>query len=147
MRARISTINIDCSSTTLQWKSYSFSVFIKIMIIAQLKMSTNSVAVLASTSEHIQIKKDISMKEENLSQDFYASLLCKTEDSDNEDWENPQVLSDQVKAVYQVELASRKKLQLVGIIALLLASKYEMFSPNIEDFIYITDNGYTSSQI
>lgn len=43
---------------------------------------------------------------------------------------------------------SRKKLQLVGITALLLASKYEeMFSPNIEDFVYITDNAYTSIQI
>lgn len=31
---------------------------------------------------------------------------------------------------------------------MLLASKYEeMFSPNIEDFVYITDNAYTSSQI
>lgn len=47
----------------------------------------------------------------------------------------------------QVELASCKKLQLVGIIALLLASKYEMFSPNIEDFFYFTDDAYTSSQI
>ncbi|XP_025328427.3 G2/mitotic-specific cyclin-B2 isoform X2 [Canis lupus dingo] len=48
----------------------------------------------------------------------------------------------------QVQLVSRKKLQLVGITALLLASKYEeMFSPNIEDFVYITDNAYTSSQI
>lgn len=47
----------------------------------------------------------------------------------------------------QVELASCQKLQLVGIIALLLASKYEMFSPNIEDFFYFTDDAYTSSQI
>uniref|UniRef100_A0A2K5BZT7 Cyclin-like domain-containing protein n=1 Tax=Aotus nancymaae TaxID=37293 RepID=A0A2K5BZT7_AOTNA len=44
----------------------------------------------------------------------------------------------------QVQPVSRKKLQLVGITALLLASKYEeMFSPNIEDFVYITDNAYT----
>ena len=50
--------------------------------------------------------------------------------------------------VLQVQLVSRRKLQAVGITALLLASKYEeMFSPNIEDFIYITDNAYTSSQI
>uniref|UniRef100_A0A2K6LRE3 Cyclin-like domain-containing protein n=1 Tax=Rhinopithecus bieti TaxID=61621 RepID=A0A2K6LRE3_RHIBE len=48
----------------------------------------------------------------------------------------------------QVQPVSWKKLQLVGITALLLASKYEeMFSPNIEDFVYITDNAYTSSQI
>uniref|UniRef100_A0A2I3SAI5 Cyclin B2 n=1 Tax=Pan troglodytes TaxID=9598 RepID=A0A2I3SAI5_PANTR len=39
---------------------------------------------------------------------------------------------------------SQRKLQLVWITALLLASKYEeMFSPNIERFVYITDNAYT----
>ncbi|MBZ3890094.1 G2/mitotic-specific cyclin-B2 [Sciurus carolinensis] len=138
---------------------------------------------------------------------FSDTLLCKTEDIDNEDRENPQLCSDYVKDIYQylrqlevlqsinphfldgrdingrmrailvdwlvqvhckfrllqetmymciavmdrflqVQPVSRKKLQLVGITALLLASKYEeMFSPNIEDFVYITDNAYTSSQI
>nr|KAF6499360.1 cyclin B2 [Molossus molossus] len=135
--------------------------------------------------------EDISMKEENLCQAFSDALLCKIEDIDNEDWENPQLCSDYVKDIYQylrqlevlqtinphfldgrvhskfrllqetlymciaimdrflqVQPVSRKKLQLVGITALLLASKYEeMFSPNIEDFVYITDNAYTSSHI
>lgn len=151
--------------------------------------------------------QDISMKEENLCQAFSDALLCKIEDIDTEDWENPQLCSDYVKDIYQylrqlevlqsinphfldgrdingrmrailvdwlvqvhskfrllqetlymcvavmdrylqVQPVSRKKLQLVGITALLLASKYEeMFSPNIEDFVYITDNAYTSSQI
>ncbi|KAB0402763.1 hypothetical protein E2I00_001192, partial [Balaenoptera physalus] len=138
---------------------------------------------------------DISMKEENLCQAFSDALLCKIEDIDTEDWENPQLCSDYVlqsinphfldgrdingrmrailvdwlvqvhskfrllqETLYmcvaimdrflQVQPVSRKKLQLVGITALLLASKYEeMFSPNIEDFVYITDNAYTSSQI
>uniref|UniRef100_A0A8C5L8J4 Cyclin B2 n=1 Tax=Jaculus jaculus TaxID=51337 RepID=A0A8C5L8J4_JACJA len=151
--------------------------------------------------------EDVSMKEENLCQAFSDALLCKVEDIDNEDWENPQLCSDYVKDIYQylrqlevlqsitprflegrdingrmrailvdwlvqvhskfrllqetlymcvaimdrflqVQPVSRKKLQLVGITALLLASKYEeMFSPNIEDFVYITDNAYTSPQI
>ncbi|XP_061203498.1 G2/mitotic-specific cyclin-B2 [Neopsephotus bourkii] len=42
----------------------------------------------------------------------------------------------------------RKSLQLVGVTAMLLASKYEeMFSPDIGDFVYITDNTYTSNEI
>ncbi|NWU35087.1 CCNB2 protein, partial [Hylia prasina] len=42
----------------------------------------------------------------------------------------------------------RKKLQLVGVTALLLASKYEeIFCPDIADFVYITDNAYTSNEI
>ncbi|NXF29437.1 CCNB2 protein, partial [Nyctibius bracteatus] len=43
---------------------------------------------------------------------------------------------------------ARKRLQLVGVTALLLASKYEeMLSPDIADFVYITDNAYTSNEV
>ncbi|NXM54721.1 CCNB2 protein, partial [Illadopsis cleaveri] len=42
----------------------------------------------------------------------------------------------------------RKKLQLVGVTALLVAAKYEeIMSPDIADFVYITDNAYTSNEI
>ncbi|KAM3924446.1 G2/mitotic-specific cyclin-B2-like [Leptodactylus fuscus] len=48
----------------------------------------------------------------------------------------------------QVQPISRGKLQLVGVTALLLASKYEeMYTPEVADFVYITDNAYTASQI
>ncbi|XP_073443058.1 G2/mitotic-specific cyclin-B2-like isoform X1 [Dendrobates tinctorius] len=48
----------------------------------------------------------------------------------------------------QVQPITRGKLQLVGVTALLLASKYEeMYSPEISDFVYITDNAYTASQV
>lgn len=43
---------------------------------------------------------------------------------------------------------NRKMLQLVGVTAMFLASKYEeMYAPEIGDFVYITDNAYTASQI
>lgn len=41
------------------------------------------------------------MKEENLCQAFSDALLCKIEDIDTEDWENPQLCSDYVKDIYQ----------------------------------------------
>ncbi|NWZ64769.1 CCNB2 protein, partial [Acrocephalus arundinaceus] len=42
----------------------------------------------------------------------------------------------------------RKKLQLVGVTALLIASKYEeILCPDIADFVYITDNAYTTYEI
>ncbi|XP_072752052.1 G2/mitotic-specific cyclin-B [Anoplolepis gracilipes] len=42
----------------------------------------------------------------------------------------------------------RKQLQLVGVAAMFLASKYEeMYSPDISDFVYITDQAYTKSNI
>lgn len=43
---------------------------------------------------------------------------------------------------------SRKNLQLVGVAALFVASKYEeLYPPEIQDFVYITDNTYTKEQI
>ncbi|XP_067827594.1 G2/mitotic-specific cyclin-B2 [Heptranchias perlo] len=48
----------------------------------------------------------------------------------------------------QNQPVSRKKLQLVAVTAMLLASKYEeMYPPAIGDFVYITDNAYTKTQI
>ncbi|NWX14163.1 CCNB2 protein, partial [Aegotheles bennettii] len=43
---------------------------------------------------------------------------------------------------------ARKRLQLVGITSMLIASKYEeMFSPDVSDFVYLTDNIYTSAEV
>lgn len=48
----------------------------------------------------------------------------------------------------QQKSVSRNKLQLVGVTAMLLASKYEeMFAPEVADFVYITDNAYTKAEI
>lgn len=48
----------------------------------------------------------------------------------------------------QAQPVSRRKLQLVGVTAMLLASKYEeMYVPEVGDFAYITDNAFTKPQI
>ena len=48
----------------------------------------------------------------------------------------------------QMTMPPRNQLQLVGVTAMLLASKYEeIYAPEIEDFVFITDNTYTASQI
>lgn len=42
----------------------------------------------------------------------------------------------------------RKKLQLVGMTAMLLACKYEEVSvPIVEDFVLISDNAYTRKEV
>lgn len=42
----------------------------------------------------------------------------------------------------------KSKLQLVGVTAMLLASKYEeMYAPEIRDFVFITDDTYSSEEI
>ncbi|XP_030650014.1 G2/mitotic-specific cyclin-B2 [Chanos chanos] len=48
----------------------------------------------------------------------------------------------------QVQPVSRGKLQLVGVTAMVIASKYEeMYVPELGDFVYITDNAFTKAQI
>lgn len=48
----------------------------------------------------------------------------------------------------QLQEVSKNKLQLVGVTAMLLASKYEeMYAPEINDFVYITDNAYSKTTI
>lgn len=43
---------------------------------------------------------------------------------------------------------NRNKLQLVGVTAMLIASKYEeIYPPIVSDFVYITDNAYTKEEI
>ena len=43
---------------------------------------------------------------------------------------------------------SRVKLQLVGVTAMFIASKYEeIYPPELKDFVYITDNAYVKSEV
>ncbi|KAK0168695.1 hypothetical protein PV327_002471 [Microctonus hyperodae] len=47
-----------------------------------------------------------------------------------------------------VKTTTKKRLQLVGVTAMFIASKYEeMYAPDISDFVYITDNAYDKHQI
>uniref|UniRef100_A0A4W3KFR7 Cyclin B1 n=1 Tax=Callorhinchus milii TaxID=7868 RepID=A0A4W3KFR7_CALMI len=48
----------------------------------------------------------------------------------------------------QNNLVTAKRLQLVGVTAMLVASKYEeMYPPEIGDFVFVTDNSYTGVQV
>lgn len=47
-----------------------------------------------------------------------------------------------------LKLISRNKLQLVGVTALMLGSKYEdIYSPEVQDFVWVTDKSYTKDEI
>lgn len=46
------------------------------------------------------------------------------------------------------EQVARGRLQLAGVTAMFIASKYEeIYAPELRDFVYITDNAYTGKQI
>jgi G2/mitotic-specific cyclin-B, other len=48
----------------------------------------------------------------------------------------------------EVKAVSRKHLQLVGVTAMLIASKYEeIWAPEVRDFVYISDRAYNRDQI
>lgn len=48
----------------------------------------------------------------------------------------------------QVQEVSKSKLQLVGVTAMLVASKYEeMYAPEVKDFVYITEEAFSSAEI
>ncbi len=48
----------------------------------------------------------------------------------------------------QAEKVEKSKLQLVGVTAMLIASKYEeMYAPEVRDFVFITDDTYSSDDI
>ena len=48
----------------------------------------------------------------------------------------------------KVRMTTRKYLQLVGVGAMFIASKYEeTFAPEVGDFVYICDHAYTKDEI
>jgi len=43
---------------------------------------------------------------------------------------------------------NRKRLQLVGVTSMFIASKYEeIYAPEVKDFAYVTDSAYTKQEI
>ncbi|XP_065844306.1 G2/mitotic-specific cyclin-B-like [Oscarella lobularis] len=47
-----------------------------------------------------------------------------------------------------VQAVAKNRLQLVGVTAMLVASKYEeIYAPELRDFVFIVDNAYTAAQI
>ncbi|KPP70514.1 G2/mitotic-specific cyclin-B2-like [Scleropages formosus] len=53
-----------------------------------------------------------------------------------------------VNWLIQVQPVSQHQLQLVGVTAMLIASKYEeMYAPEVADFVYISDNAFSKAEI
>lgn len=50
--------------------------------------------------------------------------------------------------IVQSEACDKSELQLIGVTAMLIASKYEeMYAPQVDDFVFITDQTYSSDKI
>lgn len=56
--------------------------------------------------------------------------------------------SNLIDRFLEAKQVTRKNLQLVGVTAMLIASKYEeIWAPEVRDFVYISDKAYTREQI
>ena len=57
-------------------------------------------------------------------------------------------LTNLIDRFLEAKQVTRKHLQLVGVTAMLIASKYEeIWAPEVRDFVYISDRAYTRDQI
>jgi len=62
--------------------------------------------------------------------------------------ENLYLSANYVDRFLSVMPVLRGRLQLVGVTCMLIASKYEeIFAPQVEDFVYITDSTYSASEV
>ncbi|ETE69802.1 G2/mitotic-specific cyclin-B1, partial [Ophiophagus hannah] len=84
----------------------------------------------------------------------FSDVLLEVKDVDTDDVSDPNLCSEYVKDIYNYlkvlenNKVAKKMLQLVGVTAMFVASKYEeMFPPEIGDFAYVTDHTYTNLQI
>ncbi|KTF78598.1 hypothetical protein cypCar_00018783 [Cyprinus carpio] len=84
----------------------------------------------------------------------FSDVMLNIKDVDADDHDNPMLCSEYVKDIYlylrQLEdhPVPKKQLQLVGVTAMFIASKYEeMYPPEIADFAFVTDRAYTTGQI
>ncbi|EMP36536.1 G2/mitotic-specific cyclin-B1 [Chelonia mydas] len=91
--------------------------------------------------------------EEVLCQAF-SDVLLEVKDVDADDGADPNLCSEYVKDIYgylrdlEDNSVPKKMLQLVGVTAMFIASKYEeMYPPEIGDFAFVTDHTYTKYQI
>ncbi|XP_053888321.1 G2/mitotic-specific cyclin-B1 isoform X2 [Malaclemys terrapin pileata] len=91
--------------------------------------------------------------EEVLCQAF-SDVLLEVKDVDVDDGADPNLCSEYVKDIYgylrdlEDNSVPKKMLQLVGVTAMFIASKYEeMYPPEIGDFAFVTDHTYTKFQI
>ena len=62
--------------------------------------------------------------------------------------ENLYLSTNYVDRFLSVMPVLRGRLQLVGVTCMLIASKYEeIFAPQVEDFVYITDSTYSAAEV
>ena len=99
---------------------------------------------LAPSPTYMSIQEDINEKMRGILIDWLIEVHLKFKLRHETLFLTVNIL-DRYLAVQKV---NRQRLQLVGVVSLMLAAKYEeIYPPEVRDYVYICDNAYTREQI
>jgi cyclin A len=92
----------------------------------------------------VTVQREVNVSMRNILMDWLAEV-CLEYKLENETLYLAVNLVDRFLSNYS---SSKTKLQLIGITCMFLSAKYfELVTPNIDDYVYITDNSYSKEQI
>lgn len=101
-------------------------------------------ALFMARSDYMNFQEDITVKMRSILIDWLVDVHLKFR-------LNPETLHLTVSIIdrfLEVAPVLRRKLQLVGVTAMLIASKYqEIYPPETDDFVFISDKAYTKEEI
>jgi cyclin B len=99
----------------------------------------------AIKENHLEGHKEITHKMRTILVDWINEVHCQFK-LEIETYHMAVSIID--RYLQSVKATPKKQLQLVGVTAMFIASKYEeLFPPEIQDFVYITDDTYNKKQI
>ena len=94
--------------------------------------------------QHEQVQHDINPVMRGILVDWLVEVAEEYKLSQ----ENLFLSTNYVDRFLSVMPVLRGRLQLVGVTCMLIASKYEeIFAPQVEDFVYITDSTYSAAEV
>ncbi|KAM4079849.1 hypothetical protein ACJW30_09G146100 [Castanea mollissima] len=81
-------------------------------------------------------------------EDIYKFYKLVENESRPHDYIDSQPEINEIDRFLAIKIVSRRELQLVGISAMLMASKYEeIWPPEVNDFVHLSDRAYTHEQV
>ena len=97
------------------------------------------------SGEYMERKqKDVNGKMRSILVDWMVDVSVKFKLKEESVFLMVNILDRYLQAVE----VSRAELQLVGVASMFLACKYEeIYAPELKDFVYVTDNAYSKSQV
>eukprot|EP00929_Paragymnodinium_shiwhaense_P020385 TRINITY_DN1360_c0_g2_i1.p1 TRINITY_DN1360_c0_g2~~TRINITY_DN1360_c0_g2_i1.p1 ORF type:complete len:479 (+),score=112.24 TRINITY_DN1360_c0_g2_i1:85-1521(+) len=98
----------------------------------------------APRPDYMHVQQDVNYKMRGILNDWLIEVHMKYKMRT----ETLHLTIDLIDRYLTLRIVARKRLQLVGVSAMLVAAKFEeIHPPEVKDFVYITDNAYTKEDI